>query len=1258
MMGLLSVMSFILILPSFYSATPEETSAVSAANGPIVIRVASRGDDFQCEDEEKKIPCKSLEKANAILKNYTSDVTIEVLSNVTLHSEFTVTDSYNINITGNSTNVSLPNSSLRMISIECATAKSAGFTINNVQNFSFNNLAIINCTARRDPKEHFFNSAMFIQSSSNILLENAHFQNCTSTAVVLYNNKNYVMLRDSSFVHNHKVSIQRNDPSNISHSGALSILHNSSNSGPSCIVIIMNCIFHYNQAPYTNKVIESYGSSSAKETSFRDRGYGGAIFIEIGGYTSGNSIIIHHSNFTCNTANRGGAVYAYIENNAQNNNIYFNNSIFFNNTADISGGGLNVGYFNNQNISSMNAIVITECKFISNTASSGAGLTFYSAYNAQKLASSLVVTNSTWSGNTGVLSSAVDLAPLYYTVGSYLPEPKFINCSFFNNSLHHTINSDKKTAYIFAGNFVVTKFKVYFQEHTNFSLNKYSALVIVSGIAEFCSGSNVLFHNNIGYNGGAIAMYGFSTLLLNNNSFHNFSNNLAFINGGAIYYQTNDQHNFLEGDNHCFLRNTNVSLTKTIKVNFEGNRANLNNASIYSETFDGCYHSCLKFNLTKYDSKIDNILKCIGNFTFNKGPLLISSPKTFQFNFNSTHSYKVIPGDKFQIQADILDEFNNTIQPFITISKFNHSAKVDIRKSTLNLKPNNCKADVYPVGTENATSKFIFIVLGTRPLYFTFEVTLLPCPPGFILNNRSCTCAEGKDEYKYITKCSNKFKAKLKTVVWVGYIPESSLDYRDLYFAPCAFTMCNVTNDNLPEHGRDLNNKICNENREGVLCGKCKSDHSTYYHSWEFKCERNHYCHLGIVLYVLSEILPMVIFFLVIITFDLSFISGKYAAFIFFTQYFNQPEIQYGPLFYLHIPYRIFYGLFNLEYFNIEQLSFCLWADANALDTIAFKYVTILVGLGLVLTIIALLHNNQCNRLCRLRRKVSTKKSVVNGLCTFLVICYAQCTKTSFHILKHSVPIGYNGKHEKHYSYYGGLPFFSTQHLPYAVPALISLVFVTILPPLILLLYPLSLQLLSICGLSEHRVVNTILKFTGIYKIIPFIDSFQSCYKDRLRFFAGLYFIYRIAALLVFAFNDTSYNFNTTSVVLLVLLLGIHSIVQPYKQRLHNKIESLVLFNLILIKCCDVRLKEDLYNKEKVDSYFLIISAFQLVLLYLPMLVILFTIGRFCLVYFKCKYYKRNTEDQQTDNILEYVTERTSTKDQQRKGWGYGSLRN
>ena len=78
----------------------------------------------------------------------------------------------------------------------------------------------------------------------------------------------------------------------------------------------------------------------------------------------------------------------------------------------------------------------------------------------------------------------------------------------------------------------------------------------------------------------------------------------------------------------------------------------------------------------------------------------------------------------------------------------------------------------------------------------------------------------------------------------------------------------------MPLKRPDLEKVICGENREGWLCGRCVDDKVVYYHSHEFTCGDSTNCQYGIPIYIVSELIPVTIIFLVILLFNISLTSG------------------------------------------------------------------------------------------------------------------------------------------------------------------------------------------------------------------------------------------------------------------------------------------------------------------------------------------------------------------------------------------------
>ena len=120
----------------------------------------------------------------------------------------------------------------------------------------------------------------------------------------------------------------------------------------------------------------------------------------------------------------------------------------------------------------------------------------------------------------------------------------------------------------------------------------------------------------------------------------------------------------------------------------------------------------------------------------------------------------------------------------------------------------------------------------------------------------------------------------------------------------------------------------------------------------------------------------------------------------------------------------------------------------------------------------------------------------MNGLSTFQVLCYFLCTKIIFRILNSTTIRGKNEKLLKTVPWYlGDADYFDNNHLPYAIPAIFCLIVVIVPPPCILVL--------------GANLTNLYTKVR--MKFMPFLDSFQSSFKNKYQFSAALYFVYRVA---------------------------------------------------------------------------------------------------------------------------------------------------
>lgn len=546
-------------------------------------------------------------------------------------------------------------------------------------------------------------------------------------------------------------------------------------------------------------------------------------------------------------------------------------------------------------------------------------------------------------------------------------------------------------------------------------------------------------------------------------------------------------------------------------------------------------------------------------------------------------------------------------------------------------------------GRPGSRADIILQSTGTRMLVLTFQVHMQQCPPGLFYDESKgkCVCSFETDRrFSAIQSCDNEaFRAKLNPSYWVGYATSESGLGKESNFLRCICPFGHCLNENLLKGYEtelhilpsttsiaELDKIICGRSRTGVLCSKCREGYASNYHESKYECKEVHNdCKWGWLFYLVSEILPVTVFFIIVMLFNINFIDGSINGFILYVQLTDSMLIKGNryilfpdhPFLGLQI-YRCITRIFNLKFFAIDSLSFCLWRQASTLDLLAFKYITIVYALTLVVALIAVFkccHSNRLNNLLvKLNRKsaTSTKSDIIHGMSGFLVICYSECVRISLLILT-PVRIHWTdgrGKYNIAAFYNGGLPFFHGKHLMYALPALAIVLTLGILPPLILITYPLCYRILACLKVGETKFEKLLCKCIPLEQFKPFFDSFQSSYKDKFRFFSGLYFLYRLVTLLTFTFTSDLNNYYIVVQVQFTVILMAHALCQPYKKSWHNMLDTLLFTNLSVVNALSlfnfIQTRDITASHTKVNTA----STVQVVCLYLPLVyIVVYTVG-------------------------------------------------
>ena len=270
-------------------------------------------------------------------------------------------------------------------------------------------------------------------------------------------------------------------------------------------------------------------------------------------------------------------------------------------------------------------------------------------------------------------------------------------------------------------------------------------------------------------------------------------------------------------------------------------------------------------------------------------------------------------------------------------------------------------------------------------MYLMFNVTLQECPPGYVEKTegkqRTCYCSAYTEYKQYvgIKKCNDTSnQAKLTHRYWAGYI-NNSTSANNFRVANCPEGYCgrnteqNPLEVSLPHSVHELNDAVCSENRHGIICAKCKNGTSVFYRAQPtFLCREETYCNFGILLYIISQIIPVTILFLILIL-HIQLTTGALNGFILYTQIGDTLALTGGNNFitfpsatklFLNI-LDFIVSMFN---FNAQPFSFCVYKGVTSLDVIAFDYITIVYSLFLIILTV-LVTNMKCCQVSKLFKK-------------------------------------------------------------------------------------------------------------------------------------------------------------------------------------------------------------------------------------------------------------------------------------------------
>lgn len=568
------------------------------------------------------------------------------------------------------------------------------------------------------------------------------------------------------------------------------------------------------------------------------------------------------------------------------------------------------------------------------------------------------------------------------------------------------------------------------------------------------------------------------------------------------------------------------------------------------------------------------------------------------------------------------------------------------------LAKNNVGVTVYTDSRETVT----LTVLGSNGTY-NICINVEECPLGFTNVKSKCVCSEFEFGGLLGMFCDN---ITFTTYVFSAYcVYNTNRSRSGLIAIPCPFGLSSMSSYFSLDKSKDY---CSNFNRQGKLCGKCLLNYSISVYSDTFQCISNsHYKPTDIVKYIAVEIIPVTVFLLFILYFHITITSGPANGYIFFAQTVTMPfevafhqfliSVLFGPPQYDYLRKGLVqsvvipYSIWNLDFhrlFGIKHL--LLSKHLRAVDILALKYASAVYPLLLLIvcyTIIELQGMNVrpviwmlkiiCFPCMRWRRIWKAKISILDTFAAYILLSYYKILYVTFLLF---IPTKVYGLHYGHketvLGYDPTIKIFSGKHLPFLFAGIVVFLIFGIFPPLLLTVY----QFKSCYSVLERLRLNR----PGLEQ---FVQAFQGCYKDGSngtsdrRFFAGLYFIFR----LILALSMTACT-NYTSIFAAVgfSCFGFSflcAIFQPYKKTKYTVLDSLFFSMLGSIAVLQAYNYVKLLEKSQ-QSHDVLVNQF---LLYLPLVYMTVYVGQWVFVFLKnrdpSRYLLLNDGELKEDNPSE-----------------------
>ena len=689
------------------------------------------------------------------------------------------------------------------------------------------------------------------------------------------------------------------------------------------------------------------------------------------------------------------------------------------------------------------------------------------------------------------------------------------------------------------------------------------------------------FINNSATKGGAIALLSNSYMFIQRNTEILFLNNYADA-GGAIF-----AHTITAFDNLYY-----VLINCSVMLPFNDRRSGLPNITVSFTSNTGrdggdvMYGVNLYFCTTKDQSlgsilagqgQVDGIHVHVDPVGNDRSSLLSSDPMRACVCTNGTPDCTTVfmnttkyPGEAFTIPAVVVGENFGTVtgsvhskflplgtnitvpnlEGFQQIQRVSRSAGCTQLQYTV-LSENEKEVMVLTAkdvttlyyGSQSRAQMYIMWYEEYNDIYKAFltypvyiNITLLPCPLGFMLHNSQhrCVCNSQLEEHNITCNISDQTVHR-SGYMWFNASFVGNTTNRVILHSYCPFDYCKPGDISIKLEDPDSQ---CAFSRAGILCGGCRKGLSLALGSSQCLSCSNTYLTLLIPFAMAGFAL---VFFLTFLNLTVS--QGTTNGLIFYANIVKANEAVFFPPGDTNI-LTVFISWINLD-LGIET---CLVDGLNGYWKTWLQFVFPLYIWGITATVIIASHYSS-------KAAKTFGNNSVPVLATLFLLSYTKLLRTIITTFTFTFLNYHDGSRKAVWSYDGNVSYFSVSHTLLFLVAIAFLLFLW-LPYTGILLLKQFLQ-----KYTNHKWLR------WITKMKPFFDAHFGPFKDKRGYWFGIMLLVRVKLFLVYAITQTNPNTGLliTAIVGVLVLLRSTVIENVYKKHFLSILEMSFILNLTLL---------------------------------------------------------------------------------------------